>query len=89
MNDPLFLVISEVLFEKLMNIDKKYSLIGKDIALSLEEVAEATAAAIKGSEGDPVQASFSPVVEEQSVASSYFYSFRTSKLIGYDIITFT
>lgn len=57
MNDPLFLVISEVLFEKLMNIDKKYSLIGKDIALSLEEVAEATAAAIKGSEGDPVQAS--------------------------------
>ncbi|KAK6458546.1 uncharacterized protein RJT20DRAFT_6822 [Scheffersomyces xylosifermentans] len=56
-SDPLFLIIAELLFEKLMGISSKFSLIAKDKSITLEELVEATGKAIEGTEGNPIAAS--------------------------------
>ena len=57
MVDPLFFIISCLLFEKLMQVDSRLSLVNKTLLAPLEEIIEATGNICSASPDDPVKAS--------------------------------
>lgn len=57
MVDPLFFIISCLLFEKLMHVDCRLSLVNKSTLAPLEEIIEATGSVSNASPDDPVMAS--------------------------------
>lgn len=55
-NDPLFLVLSLLFFEKLTEVDPRYSLINRNNDISVEEMTEITAKFTDRLQGDSIQA---------------------------------
>lgn len=57
MVDPLLLIISSILFERLSNIESKFSLINRDKDITIEKIIEETAKFTDTLRDDPIQAS--------------------------------
>ncbi|KAK6464979.1 hypothetical protein DFJ63DRAFT_310080 [Scheffersomyces coipomensis] len=56
-NDPLFLIISESIFEKLLGFKREFSFLGSDINTNFEEFGDSITILAKENEQDPLKAS--------------------------------